>query len=95
MPKRVEHEIDTFTARELSCGDKIGIARDQNDLIHLLLEAQRGDVQADPHIDTFLIGCILEVLVGQGVEFATAIQELLQSSFFQSPLCMIHQMSET
>lgn len=53
-PQRIEYEIDTFSAGEFRCRDKIAISGYQNNPIYLLLEAHSCDVQTNPHIDAFL-----------------------------------------
>ncbi len=53
-PERVEYEIDSLTSSQLSRGHKVCIPCNQNNSVDLFLEADRGDIQSDPHINTFL-----------------------------------------
>ena len=65
VPKWIEYKINTFTARELGCRDKVRIPCDEHNLIHLALEAQRCDINADSHIDAFLDRGVVEIVVAQ------------------------------
>lgn len=63
---RIQYQIDTLSTREFSRGNEICIASDQDNLVDLPFERHRRNVQAEPHIDTFLHRLDLEVGIRRG-----------------------------
>lgn len=52
----VEREVDSLSSGELRGRNEIAVARNQDNLAGLFLVRDRCDVDADAHIDAFLMG---------------------------------------
>ena len=61
----IKHYIDALAARQLCGRNEVGVAGNENDLIHLSFESQRGDIKAELHVDTFLLRIDLEIVVSK------------------------------
>ena len=82
MPKRIKYEINSLSPSQFCSGNKIGITRNQHDLINLPLVTQRSNVQTDAHIDALLDRCILKIFIGQRCKIKAVSKQLLQFAFF-------------
>ena len=75
LPKRIEDELNAFAPRELRGRHKIGVAGDKNDDVGLALQRNRGDIEADPHIDALLMERGGEVTIREFSDRRFAAQE--------------------
>lgn len=61
MPHRIKNKIDSLAASQFRGRYKIAVARNQDDLVNLLLIRQGGNIQPDSHINALLANIVLEV----------------------------------
>lgn len=85
IPHRIEDEVDAFPACLFCGGNEVGISCDEDDLIDLSLESQRGDVESDLHVDSFLTGVVKEVLIGEIGDDTTPTEEFFELVGFELP----------
>lgn len=85
QPQRIENEIDTLSAGEFCGRDKIAISSDQDNPIYLLLETDSGDVQTNPHVDTFLTDIQRKVLVSESYWFSYFAYQPFLGFLFKAP----------
>jgi hypothetical protein len=94
VPHRIQDKVYPLATRKFCSWNKIRVTAYQDDLIHLALETEGRNVEADAHIDAFLRREILKVLVFQVFKFQDATQEHLETPIFQPPFTLIHEMPE-
>lgn len=78
---RVENKINSLPAGQFCGRNEIAVARNQDNLVNLLLVSKRSNVDAYTHIDTLLRGVKQKVILGDFVK-ATLAQEQLFCSFW-------------
>jgi hypothetical protein len=93
-PHRVENEVDSLSTGKLGRGDEVGIARHQDDLVRLLLVRDRCDIEPDLHVDAFWGRVVHEVTVGERVEFALTIDQLLKGTRSEPPAEPIFEVAQ-
>lgn len=57
LPEWIEDKLDAFPSSHFGGGDKVTVACDEDDGVHLPFERQCGDVYTNPHIYTLLPEC--------------------------------------
>lgn len=86
LPHRVKNEVDTFATGLLRGRDEICITSNQHYLIDLLLERQRRNVDADPHVHPFLLEVKRHVVGGDVVHGDASGDQILDLWRLDRPL---------
>lgn len=80
----IKHHINAFSTGQFGRWDKVRVRCDNNNLVDLPFESERGDIQAKPHIDTFLLCVDFEVSICRD-EVGWAFDEPGRCRFGQPP----------
>lgn len=89
----IKNDIDPLAPRQFRGRNKIGVGCYYDYLIDLLLESQRRDVQAQPHIYAFLLGVDFEIIIS-GLKGGGVFDQSYGSAFTQAPARGIIQASK-
>jgi len=74
-PQGIENDASTFPAGQFCGRNEIAVARDKNNCVGLLLQADRGDVHSDAHVHDPLLQTGDKILVGQMPDLPLSLQE--------------------
>jgi hypothetical protein len=82
--ERVKHDIDAFTPSQLCCRHEITVCRNDHNLVDLTLECERSNVEAEAHINPFLLYIVLEVVIAR-LELIGILEKPFQRVWLEAP----------
>lgn len=63
-PHWIKDKVYTFPASQLCCWYKITVSGNKDDLINLVFVGERGNIDADFHVDSLLLSIECEIALG-------------------------------
>lgn len=67
-PHGIKNKINAFSSRQLCGRNKVAISGNKDDLIDLLFICERSNIDADFHINAFLLRIEFKIILCQGIQ---------------------------